>query len=215
MYPSLADAIANAGDGATISLTGDVVGDGVRVETGSNFTLDLNGNTLYPEGQLAGSSGTTTNGLQLLKDSNIIIKNGTIQSEDAKILIQNYSNLTLDNVKLIGSPNNGYVLSNNFGTVVLKNGTEIIASDGKVAFDLYYGMNKNGEYDDGVTVTIADSSVKIVGPIEYGKADRADAAKFVENTHLYIPAGYALEAPAGYAWVETQEGTQTLEAISE
>lgn len=171
----------------------------------------MNGRELDFEGALAGSSGTKTNGMQLLMNSNIVIKDGVIKSETAKILLQNYSNLTLDNVQLIGSPANQYVLSNNFGNVVLRNGTQIIATEGNIAFDLYYGMNRQGLYDDGITVTIEDSSVVIVGPIEYGKASRATQAAFLENTHLYIPQGYELEAPEGFVWVDAENGNGMLE----
>lgn len=49
-----------------------------------------------------GSSGTETNGFQLQKGSAVTFKNGTITSDKAKILIQNYSDLTLENVVLDG-----------------------------------------------------------------------------------------------------------------
>lgn len=188
----------------TIRLTEDAVIDGIPVNEGQTFTLDLRGHTLDFEGEMAGSAGTKTNALQLLKDSNIVIKDGIIKSEAAKILIQNYSNLTLDNVQLLGSPKNKYVLSNNFGNIVLKNGTHIEATSGNIAFDLYYGMNNQGLYDAGVTVTIEDDSVVIDGPIEFGKANRASHEDFIANTHLYIPDGYQLAAPSGYQWVESQ-----------
>ena len=43
-----------------------------------------------------GSSGTETNGFQLLKGSTVAFKNGTINAGKAKIVIQNYADLTLD-----------------------------------------------------------------------------------------------------------------------
>lgn len=157
---------------------------------------------------MAGSPGTKTQAFQFLKDSNIYLKNGTIESDDAKMMIQNYSNLTLDNVKVIGGTKAQYVVSNNYGNVVFKNGTEIRATEGNVAFDAYYGMN--AIYDDGVTVTIEDGSVVIVGPIEYGKANRATQEAFLENTHIYKPTGYTLEAPTGYGWVDVGNNKEEL-----
>ena len=171
----------------------------------------MNGYALVMEAPNTGSPGTETSGFQFLKDSNVTIKNGTLINEDAKVLIQNYSNLTLDNVKLVGSPNNLYVLSNNYGNVVLKNGTTITAAKDRVAFDVYYGMSK--VYDGGVSVTIEDDSVVVRGKIEYGKADRADAAAFAEKAKLIAPFGYKLTLPEGYEWVDNGDGTQIVKAI--
>ncbi len=47
-----------------------------------------------------GSSGTETNGFQLLKGSTVAFKNGTINAGKAKIVIQNYADLTLEDVTL-------------------------------------------------------------------------------------------------------------------
>ena len=100
--------------------------------------------------------------------------------------IQNYSNLTLDNVKISGGQNIQYVVSNNYGTVVFKNKTQITAAEGRVAFDCWYGMAE--VYDEpGVFVTIADNSVQINGKVEFGKANRASAEKFAQNASLTCP----------------------------
>lgn len=136
------------------------------------------------------------------------MKDGLISAEGAKILIQNYSNLTLEDVILQGSENNKYVLSNNFGTIHLKGTTKVLATgsiNGKqnVAFDLYYGMNSKGLYDAGVVVYIDDPSVVIQGPIEFGKASRASVNDWIANTHLYVCKDYnldTLEIPEGFVW---------------
>lgn len=206
-YQNLEKAIADVEVNGIITLTQDTGSDGVSVPSNTNFTIDLNGNTLSMIGN-TGSAGTQTNALQLLKDSDITIKNGTIISESAKILIQNYSNLTLDNVKVIGSGINEYLVSNNFGNIIFKNGTQIIAKDKQIAFDLYYGMSS--AYDDGITVTIADDTVVIEGPIEYGKATRANESDFETKCKLITPAGYSLNIPNEYEWKNNGNGTQTL-----
>ena len=183
-YNSLADAVDAAGNNVTtIKLLRNANGNGVVVPEESNITFDLKGFTYTIDGTTVGSSGTETNGFQLLKDSTITIKDGTITSDKAKLLIQNYSDLTLDNVTLDGSDlvgNKPYTLSNNFGNVVISNSTIIAKTDG-FAFDVYY-WPKNG-YGDGVTVTVEGDSV-ITGKIEYGsdgtpdgKADVAKKAK--------------------------------------
>lgn len=138
----------------------------------------------------AGSSGTETNGMQLLKGSTILIKNGTLEFEDDRLRmgIQNYSDLTLDNVKVISKSDKiQYVVSNNYGNVVFKNKTSITATANNVAFDCWYGMNQI--YDDpGVFVTIADDTVQINGRVEFGKQDRASEANFAEHASITCPS---------------------------
>ena len=220
-YPTLEDAVAAVQSGETIVLLQNASGNGIKVPENSSFTLDLGGYTYTVNGQTVGSTGTETLGFQLLKGSTITIKNGAIaaQSDPAYpvgILIQNYSNLTLDNVQLTGDKNTGYVLSNNFGDTVLKNNTVINATDGNVAFDVYYGMSD--AYKDGVSVTIEDSSVQVTGKIEYGMAGMegtADEAEFAAKASLNIPAGYTgVAAPDGYEWVTTSGGAQKLQNTS-
>lgn len=210
---TLVKAVDNFGaTGITITLEKDTATEGIVGKEKSNFSLDLNGKTLLLQDNYVGSAGTQTNAFQLLKDSTIILKNGTIIAEDAKIVIQNYSNLTLDNVEIIGSGCNKYLLSNNYGNIILKNNTKIKALDNMIAFDLYYGMLP--EYDNGVTVTIEDSTVVIEGRVEYSKANRALQSDFETKCKLTTPINYQLNIPDGYTWFDNGNGTQTLVAIS-
>ena len=147
-YESLQDAVNEAKNGETITLQKDaatngvIKGNGVQAKSGSNFVLDLNGLTYEVAQGMVGSTGSETNGFHLLRDSNITIKNGTLTKSinyiNGSMLIQNYSNLTLDNVVLQGTSNVRWVLSNNYGNIVLKNGTELNATDGNYAFDAYF-----------------------------------------------------------------------------
>lgn len=204
--------MAAAAKGGVVTLVGDTGTEGIVVAEKANTTVDLNGHHLILSAPNVGSEGTKTLGFQLLKGSNVVFKNGTIVAEDAKMVIQNYSNLVLDNVTIEGSEMNQYLLSNNFGNTVLKNGTKINASGKSVAFDLYYGMFE--VYDEGVTVTIEDDSVVINGPIEYGKADRAKQEDFVAKCKLTTPVGFKLDIPASYEWSDNGDGTQTLVAVA-
>jgi hypothetical protein len=95
--------------------------------------------------------------------------------------------------------------------VVLKNNTKILAKLGMIAFDLYYVMAS--VYDAGVTVTIADNTVVIEGPIEYGKADRANEEDFLAKCKLITPIGYSLNIPQGFMWKDNGNGTQLLSKI--
>lgn len=162
----------------------------------------------------AGSKGTETNGMQLLKGSTIILKNGTITFDDdrLKMGIQNYSNLTLDNVKITTGPTVNYAVSNNFGDVMFKNKTSITPSEGKVAFDVWYGMSQ--VYDDGVNVTIADPSVKINGKVEFGKHNRATVENFAAHASLTCPTEMELNVDIltpPCEWTENaSDSTKTL-----
>ena len=180
-YDTLQDAVNAAGEGDTITLLGSTVGSGVKVASEKNFTIDFGGFTYTVNDETVGSTGTKTNGFQILKDSNITMQNGTILAgEYAKILIQNYSDLKLNNMVLDARDNSSvsYVMSNNCGNVQIIGNTSIYARPGQKAFDVYYWPD-NG-YADGVTVTI-DTTGEIVGDVEYGSdgtaAGKADIAE--------------------------------------
>lgn len=152
-YSTLQEAFKNVKKGETIELLKDADGDGIVVPSGSSFTVDFKGFTFDITGKLVGSKGTESQGFQLLKDSTITFKNGKITSAKAKMLVQNYCNLTLENMVLDGANlagNQAYTLSNNCGNVVIKD-TTIIAKENGVAFDVYGGFGNYG--DVGVTVT--------------------------------------------------------------
>lgn len=173
------------------------------------------------DGPGAGSKGTETLAFQFLKDSTIIIKNGRIVAKDTdqlKMLIQNYSNLTLDNVELVGTPHIKYLCSNNYGNIVFKNGTTFnVVGDGNVAFDVWYGLNSQGLYDNpGVFVTVADNSVVVNGPVEYGKQGRASEEDFHTKAALTVPSEMELTfkaKPDNYGWVENGDGTKTFKYL--
>lgn len=177
-YNTLAEAVAAVpadGTQVTITMLRDAQGGGVVVKEGQSIVFDFGGHTYNINGTLVGSAGTETNGMQLLKGSAVTLKNGTLTSDKAKILVQNYCDLTLDSVKLDGTKSSvcGYVLSNNFGNTVATGDTCITAGEGKVAFDLYYNMSD--AYKDGVTVTFDENFTgKVTGKIEYGAGNPVD-----------------------------------------
>lgn len=169
-YATLKEAIENVENGETIVLTANVNnGDGVVVASGKNFTLDFAGHTYTITQNVVGSTGTENQCFQLLKDSTITMKDGAIVANctGALIIIQNYCNLTLDNMKLdatAGTNNVGYVVSNNCGNVVIKNGTTITAKTTGVAFDVYGGF---GGYGD-VSVTL-EAGATVNGNVEVAR----------------------------------------------
>ena len=220
-YLSLEDAINHVGIGETIVLERDSKGNGVNVEKGSDFTIDFNNHAYTVVGPtLAGSAGTETQCFQLLKDSTIVFKNGSIVADNSnvKMIIQNYSNLTLDNMKLdatVGNNSVSYVLSNNNGTTSIID-SEITAKSasvggyGPVAFDVCVFSNYTGP-----TVTVENS--KIIGAIEISKSGSGTVQKLHLNSGVFSKASLKidslidnyeitkgdsidLEAPSGYKW---------------
>ena len=196
------DAAVKSSGETTITLRKNASGDGVVVPSGSNIVFDLNTFTYDIDGTTVGSPNTQTNGFQLLRDSTITFKNGTITSSKAKILIQNYSDLTLDHVKLdgtnLGATN--YTLSNNFGDVKIADST-IIAPAGGYAFDVYYWPG-NG-YGDGVSVTVEGDSY-IDGNIQYG-SDGSDTANVAQKASLIIKDGEFTGAISTYGLAADKE----------
>ena len=183
-----------------IVLLNDYIGSGIKVVAGKNIVFNLNGKTYTVNKPTVGSSGTETNGFQLLKGSKVTFKNGALSSKtgadslpNGGILIQNYCDLTLENVTLDTSANSNisYVISNNFGSLTATGNTVIKAADGKVAFDLWYGMNSNGLYDDGVSVTFGtDFTGSVTGKIEYGAHSRVPSnSNWKDKARLTIANG--------------------------
>lgn len=186
-YETVEQAFADVPDGTqtTITLLRNASGNGIKVEGTKNITFDLGGFTYTIDGNTVGSSGTETNGFQLLKGANVTIKDGKITSTKAKILIQNYCNLTLHNVVLDGRNlvGSAYTLSLNCGKIQITGSTSILAKTGGVAFDLYYWPS--GSYPEGVQVTV-DTTGTISGPIELAEDRTEGAAGAADKNSLTI-----------------------------
>lgn len=188
------NAVTDAEAGATITLGQDIEdGAGVKFEN-KTVSIDFAGHTYTAYADSVGSAGTETNIFQLFKDSTVTLKNGTIDvasstapSGNFKMGLQNYCDLTLENMVIDGSNLQGsapYTMSNNHGNVDIKNST-IIAKEGGVALDAYYWPS-NG-YADGVSVTVTDSIID--GRIEV----TVDGNKAIgDNTHSLSISGGTL-----------------------
>lgn len=146
-----------------IRLNGDATCNGFKTQSGQSVELDLNNHVLTLAKPTVGSAGTETNSCQLLKGSTVTMKNGTLASDNDKIMIQNYCNLTLDAMTVKGL-NALYVLSNNCGNILISN-TTINAGIGAYAFDVC-GYST---YTDGVKVTVKGTSI-INGNVELSKS---------------------------------------------
>ena len=172
-YKTLEEAINAVGKGGTITLLRNVEEKGIFIPAGDkNFTIDFN-NHKFTATELVGSKGTESQVMHLEKGNTVVMKNGTITVKpelygNTAMLIQNYCNLTLENMILDGTvldhPNKPlYALSNNCGNTVLKGNTVISAKDGDFAFDVCWAAS----YTDGARVTMEDG-VKINGDVQLG-----------------------------------------------
>ena len=179
------DAVPNDGTLTTIYLdsTDNIVedGGGAFYEYGKgahpannnyNVVFDLKGKTFVVNREAVGSTGYETQALHLEKGGKFVMKDGimkTTATSGVKMILQNYADTTLDNVTLDASDTSGvtYTASNNFGSLTVKGDSNILASEGNVAFDIWYGMAS--VYYGGISVTFGeDFTGKVNGKIEYG-----------------------------------------------
>ena len=192
-FTSMGAAIKAVGDGGTITVLQNITDAvGIAVDSGKNFTIDFAENEYILVGPGAGSSGTETNGFQLLKDSTIVFKNGKIRiAENAtgiSRIIQNYANLTLENMDIYAENQAGgedYALSFNNGTITFKGDTNIYTSDPEktIAFDVCYWTPS---YPNGVAVIFDDDFIgKIEGIILYDSIDAAKAKLEINGAGVF------------------------------
>ena len=184
-YKTLNEAVKNVKDGETITVLADIDNaTGMAVPSGSNFTIDFDGHTYTLIGPGAGSTGTETNGFQLLKDSNITFRDGVVRiapnANDIYRIIQNYANLTLENMTFYSANQAGgenYALSFNNGDIVFKGNTSVISSsDDIIAFDIC----KFASYPSATVTFAEDYSGSVKGKIVYDSPN-ADTHKLTIN----------------------------------
>lgn len=183
-YATLEAAVKAVKEDGTVTLLKSATGAGIGTFrnpkagqiAAKSFTIDFGGFTYTVTDPAVGSTGFETQGFHLEwsgkgdANHNVTLKNGTIEAakgtKNVKMLVQNYCNLTLENMVLDGANlagNQAYTMSNNCGNVVIKD-TTIIAKENGVAFDVYGGFDN---YSD-VGVTITGKSV-INGTVEVAR----------------------------------------------
>ena len=212
---------------------------GIKTAKGNTLTMDLNGKSVgVSYGQ--GSTNTTTNGMQLLQGSTVTLKNGTYKANHGSdaahniaILIQNYSNLTIENCTLDmreANDTNGntaktsYALSTNCGKVVIKGNTNIFARNAtEYALDVMHWEN-TGYEDEGTSVTFDETmtgtvdgkidvycyrSGSIVKPVVDGGAVLTIMGGTFVNSGLTLEQFKAF-VPAGYTVTTNANGSFTV-----
>ncbi len=241
-YATLADAVAAAQDGDTITLLSDCSGDGIVVK-GDTFpnglTIDFAGHSYTVGGKFVGSSGTASNGFQLLKGNTIVMCNGSIfgdagvagddttqWSGSPAIMIQNYSNLTLDGMTVKGGKQTCYTLSNNNGDTVIKDSTIVAGRNNQVGGPWAFDVCRYASYPSvSVTVegnSVIEGSVDVSGAIGESQSRQLTitGGKFdkeinvsTQPANIAISGGtFATAVPAeycaaGYAPVDNGDGT--------
>ena len=237
MYETLEAAFAAAEDGQTITLLADCAGNGIKVPQGkftTGLTVDFAGHTYTVDGETVGSTGTETNGFQLLKGNKLTFKGGTITSTKAKILVQNYSNLTLEGMTLTLANDDyasGYTLSNNNGNVVIDGSTINANTGGGFAFDVcryssYTSVNVevkgesviNGDIEiyasgsdakDGFGLTLTAGT--LTGEIVIDPTAAAAMKETPEKATVTKADDFDVDAPEGYIWQSNGDGTSKLD----
>ena len=178
-YTTLANAIAAVQNGNTIEVLKDIndaTGISVAQNANKNFTVDFGGYTYTCLDSPTGSTNTTNQVFQLNKGNTITFKNGTINVAETnkskfRFIIQNYADLTLENMTLDGSnlaiDKSRYTLSNNAGNINLTGNTTIkAAAENGVAFDVYHWQ----EYYPTAPILTWNSTGTIKGKIEISGA---------------------------------------------
>jgi len=141
-YATLQQAVNKGG---TVSLFRDSSGSGVVINNDVNINF---GGYTYTLTEGVGSTGTESNGFQILKGNTVVMRNGTVKVAESAadkfyILLQNYADLSTANLTLDGTyldkwsktDGDSYVVSNNSGNVSIGSGTTITANDdGDLAF---------------------------------------------------------------------------------
>ncbi len=209
-YATLAEAVqavvSSESKTGTVTLLKDAVGGGIGLFNAKdtikvNLTIDFGGFTYTCDDPAVGSVGTESQGFHLEKGNTVTLKNGTIKvspdSQNTSMLIQNYCDLTLENLDLYGSDATQYMISSNYGGTVLKNVNIDGTNNNIVAIDLMHWLNDSYK-DQAPTMKIqndADNTIK--GSINvycYGTG----ASECQDKPKLTISGGHYTVDPSAY-----------------
>lgn len=207
-YDTLINAISAAQEDEIIVLLKSVSGAGAVID--KNITIDFKGHT-YTFNSGVGSTGTESNGFQILQDNTVTLKNGTLNIAETSAntfytVIQNYADLTLTDMTLdatyadkwsnVPTDQDSYALSINCGNVVINGKTNIIANDeGALAYA--FDSCKYSTYE-APTVTVStsgviDGNMNVAGGslriISGSFTDLATALKYADSDAVVSLAG--------------------------
>lgn len=157
----------------------------------ATIEVDLNGctwNVLATP--LFGSTGYESQYFHLEKGAKVTFKNGTLKPADTgsgKMLIQNYCDLTLESLTLVGGTACQYVVSNNNGICNINNST-VTAAENMCAFDVYSFSTYAG-----IEVNVTNSTIN--GKVEFGGDNNKKNGKLavtggIMNGNLVVDSNY-------------------------
>lgn len=157
----------------------------------ATIEVDLNGctwNVLATP--LFGSTGYESQYFHLEKGAKVTFKNGTLKpadTESGKMLIQNYCDLTLESLTLVGGTACQYVVSNNNGICNINNST-VTAAENMCAFDVCSYSSYAG-----IEVNVTNSTIN--GKVEFGGDNNKKNGKLVVtggtmNGNLVVDSNY-------------------------
>lgn len=234
-YGTLRAAVAAVPENGTITLLKDATGSGIGTykDTGTDkdgntkitsksFTIDFNGHTYSLNTPAVGSTGYETQGFHFeWKGSaenipNITLKNGTLDvasehDSNLKLLIQNYCDLTLDNMIVDGSNlENGwgtytYITSNCCGTTLIKD-TKIFGGDAQknVAFDV--DGCRSAYANTPVKITVEGNS-EILGRIEVNDSDNKSENTLTVKDGSFTDVATAVKYAENNATIKVAQDT--------
>lgn len=234
-YETLRAAVAAVPENGTITLLKDATGSGIGTykDTGTDkdgntkitsksFTIDFNDHTYSLNTPAVGSTGYETQGFHFEWTGsaenipNITLKNGTLDvasehDSNLKLLIQNYCNLTLDNMTIDGSNlENGwgtytYITSNCCGTTLIKD-TKIFGGDAQknVAFDV--DGCRSAYANTPVKITVEGDS-EIFGQIEVNDSDGKSANTLTVKGGSFTDVATAVKYADNNATIKVAQDT--------
>ena len=192
-YATLQEAIDACSVGGKVTLVDNAKGPGVVIN--KDITINF-ANYTYTLTEGVGSTGTESNGFQILAGNKVTLSAGTLKvAEEAAdkfyILVQNYADLSCFNMKLDGTyldkwsktDGDSYVLSNNSGYISLTGKTYITTNnDGDKAFAFDACDSK---YYADKPVVFAATTVKIDGKAISESYDKIEAAARIGSTQFF------------------------------
>ena len=222
-YKTLPAAIAAVQAGEEITLLRDAQGAGIVID--KDVTIDFNGHA-YTFSELGVGSGTlTSNGFQILKGNNVTLKNGTLNvakemQAEYYILVQNYANLTVENMKLDGTNLDkwstvkdnwdSYTLSNNSGNVNIVNTTITANDEGAKAFA--FDVCKKASYEAPVVTLDAESTINGRVELSGGQFYPEKGVK-VSLTKEIDP--YDIENKSGWYTISAPFATESINIVGD
>lgn len=236
-YPTLAAAveavIQSADKTGTVTLLKDAQGAGIGLfngkgATGVDLTIDFGGHTYTCMDPAVGSTGTESQGFHLERDNKVTLKNGTIavseSSTKTQMLIQNYCDLTLENLTLKGAAVTGYIVSSNYGDITMTNVDIDGTAANLVAIDLMHWLG-TGYADKAPTMVINNTSANTInGSIDvycYGTDSSSCTSKptmtinggvYTVDPTDYLAQGCVATGVDGVYTVHTPEKTEAVAA---